>query len=226
MSSDRLRDECAALVSSDEGLYDATTQALLERYVVAQLSEGTYDFVANKALLKIYQYQASGPDALKPDVTAEVLVLSLMRLPSTDFLALSYLLPGKLAANAKIKQIQKCADYLERAKYQEFWAEYTSSAQPLFASAVGFEQAIRQFIISCVSDAFRNMQKPLLMQLLGFESDSSNADAFFAACPLVENVTGDVVSFSPNEANQAKGINDSTVQLTSMLKLLEAVRGV
>jgi hypothetical protein len=111
-----------------------------------------------------------------------------MRLPNTDFLALSYLIPTKLLANSNIVLIQKCADLLERGKFNQFWEEYVSGPQSLFVQAENFVHAIRLFILSNLRDTFKNISKALFMQQLGL--NDSSIIAYCESNKLVEKVIG------------------------------------
>ena len=148
--------------------YDASTATALEGYVANQLSGKSYDFAANKALLKNYQVNST---SVKADVVVKVLILSLMRLPSTDFLALSYMIPTQLVSNSNIVVIQKCADCLERGHFRQFWEQYVP-AQALFTDAVGFVDSIRLFIVSNMRDTFKDMPQDLFQQQLGLDKVS------------------------------------------------------
>jgi hypothetical protein len=165
--------------------YEVSSVAKLEAHVTNQLSQTTYDFLANKALLKNYQVNS---DLVKVDIVSNILLLSLMRLPNTDFLALSYLIPTKLLANSNIVLIQKCADLLERGKFNQFWEEYVSGPQSLFVQAENFVHAIRLFILSNLRDTFKNISKALFMQQLGL--NDSSIIAYCESNKLVEKVIG------------------------------------
>lgn len=163
--------------------YELSTLLSLERYVGMQLNEREYDFEANKALLRSYQVNA---EHVKLDVVVNTMVLSLMRLPSTDFLALSYIIPGKLPLQPKLKQVQKYADLLERAEFPKFWDEYAAADQSITSSADGFKDLIRTFIISNTSATFTNISMELLQSFLGLSA--SETEAFCKASPLVDQV--------------------------------------
>jgi len=193
-----------------------------EKSVDIQMSKGTYDFASNKALLKYYQMSLVSNDSAKTDIISDILVLALMRLPSTDFLSLSYLVPGKLATvSPKIKLIQKCADHLERAQYKEFWAEYLIAPHAVFSGAIGFEQTIRQIILNNIGETFRNISKAQLCPMLGFES--SSLSSFLTGCPLVESSEGDNITFIPSE--ETSKASDST-NFDEVLRLVETIRAV
>lgn len=162
--------------------YDVATATGLEAFVVSQLSNKTYDFAANKALLKNYQVN---PSIAKADFVSKVLILSLMRLPSSDFLALTYIIPTQLAGNANIAVIQKSADSLERGKFREFWEQFVP-AQTLFTEAVGFVDSIRLFIVSNLRDTFKSIPKALFQQQLGL--DEASVVSFCDSNKFIEKV--------------------------------------
>lgn len=175
--------------------YEASTGAKLEVHVQNQLSQQLYDFSANKALLKNYQVNSS---IMKVDFVCQVLVLSLMRLPSTDFLALSYLIPSSLTSNSNVMLIQKCADLLERGKFHQFWEEYVTAPQTLFSQANGFVDFIRLFILSNLRDTFKTIPKNMFQQQLGL--NDSTIVAFCDSNKLVEKVVlMTIICFYSNE---------------------------
>ena len=199
--------------------YELATLAALESYVIQQLKTKEYDFEANKALLRSYQVNA---EQVKLDTVVAVMILAVMRLPSTDFLALSYIIPGKLPMQPKLKQIQKFADLLERAEFVKFWEEYTASDKSLTDPAAGFVDAIRTFIVSTTAQTFRNISKDQLRQFLGFAT-VADVDTFCKTCASIDQVSGDTVSFVRSEAGQ-KSKNDEGLRLDEALRLVDAVR--
>ena len=97
----------------------------LKDVVIAQLKEGTYDFEANKTLLKLYllfphlvnqekvvvvsRHQSiikmhaivSCMHHLLPCHVAQMLLKALLNLPATDFTLLLYILPEKLHTDVR-----------------------------------------------------------------------------------------------------------------------------
>lgn len=62
---------------------------MLEEYVQYQIDNRFYDFDANMALLKMYQFD---PSHFQGDKVADILLLALTNLPKPDFLLCKYLL--------------------------------------------------------------------------------------------------------------------------------------
>ena len=144
--------------------FEVSTISILEEYLKHQLSSQTYHFESNKILLKNYQINTIEP---KPELIAQILLLSLMRLPTTDYLALSYIIPISSVNHPFILHIAKVADLLERGQYREFWAEYSSAPVGLFTSATGFIGAIRSFILQSLSNTFKNLPGSSFAEYLG-----------------------------------------------------------
>lgn len=205
--------------------FEATTAAALEKHVASQLSSGTYDFFANKALMKNYQ-STSASTSSKLDVLTDILTLSLMRLPSTDYLALSYLLPGKITDCPKLTLIQKYAEFIEKAQYKQFWEEYATSKES-FSSAKGFESALRACILTNLSLTFRSVETATLAPMLGLQGDELKT--FLSSSPLVESANETNVKFTANEENQPGGGQGGQVTTSAVdviRKKLEAVSGI
>lgn len=159
--------------------FEAPTVPHLETYVQAQLlAQQPFHMASCHLLLKNYQVHTK---LCKPEYVANVLVLALMRLPSPDFLSLSYMIPCTVADHPQIVCVRNCANYLERAKFKEFWIEYSSAPQSLFSAAFGFVGAIRSYILSCLANTFKNIPQALFLELLGLPQVEINA--FIAAAP-------------------------------------------
>ena len=65
----------------------------LENYVSFQSKGDCYDFEANLALLKLYQFR---PSCVNQEVAGQILLKSLTQLPSTDFIMLKCVLAQSL----------------------------------------------------------------------------------------------------------------------------------
>jgi len=120
---------------------------------------------------------------VKESVVADILIMGMMRLPSSDYLELSYLVPTTLVSSrnggnesAKIALVMKCANYLERSQFAEFWLELNanSDSKTIFDSVHSFESNIRSYILGNISETFQNISRSVLLKLLGFDVDGSN----------------------------------------------------
>jgi hypothetical protein len=164
--------------------YDANTATKLESYLQQQLSNKTYDFVANKALMSYYQVN---PSNIKVETICNILILSLMRLPNNDFLSLLYMLPPKVINHSKITIVQECASCLEKGRYTDFWEEYISAPDNMFGAANGFVDFIRRYILGILRDTYTDIPSSLFAQQLGL--NESSVEAFCNGNKFIEKVT-------------------------------------
>merc|ERR1712087_1040243 len=83
--------ECAELLAQQR--YNPDILPALEEYVTAQCADGTYDLDCNLAVLKLYQFH---PERNNVMIVAKILAKALMKLPDTDYLLCSYLIPERV----------------------------------------------------------------------------------------------------------------------------------
>lgn len=110
----------------------------LEALVEEQCRSGSYDLDENLTLLKLYQFF---PDKAKPAVIARVLLLALMRLPETDYLLCTYLIPDRITAELPVLTVCDLANKLETCAFKQFWAEL-KDARSAVEGVKGFDDAI------------------------------------------------------------------------------------
>jgi hypothetical protein len=185
----------------------------LEAYVSEQATANKYDFTANKALLKLYQCY---PDLLSTEVVTKVLCLSMMRLPSTDYLVLSYLVSGQaLTSDPSLVTLHTASDLLETGKFNAFWA--LRGANRAIFDATNFDQSIREYVIKNVSSTFKDMKSDLLCGMLGLSP--AHLSGFQADSSCKFEISGDSVVFSECDQQTSK-----FSQLEGMLRIDEAMR--
>lgn len=87
-------DEIKAIVDdSKRPTFDASNIPKFEQFVALQVAGSQpYYFDANRILAKLYSFY---PEQSNDTVTAQILLLSLLQFPSTDFLALLSLVPNQ-----------------------------------------------------------------------------------------------------------------------------------
>lgn len=181
----------------EQAPYEPSSAVELESLVTQLLRTNTYDFSIVKALFRNYQVNA---ELAKVESVCHGLILALMQLPKTDFLALTYLIPVKLNDHPDILLLQNCADLLQKGKFGDFWELYVSVPDFFFSAAAGFVDAIRVFILVNMRDTFRSVAKEYFQTSLGLDADS-----IITYCELnefVEKISGDVVIFTLNEHNK------------------------
>lgn len=120
-----------AIVGSNSR-YSPSNKPKLEAYLRAQATgNAAYSFDANRILMKLYQFfptTATGEDKEKErNNTALALVLALLQYPTTtDFLALSCLVPDRLKSQEPCASVVQCADMLDACQFAEFWKLWKS----------------------------------------------------------------------------------------------------
>lgn len=202
----------------DASPFEASTAEKLEAYVTSQLAKKAYDYIANKALMKNYQVNSS---IMKADFVCKILILSMMRLPQTDFLSLTYMIPTQLVADPTVILIQKCSDLLERGMYREFWEKFVP-ARESFAEALGFVDAVRLFIVSNLRDTFRNMPQTLFQEQLGL--DEASVAPFCDSNKFIEKIDAGNIVFAANNENQNKFNVEDGLRMDEGLKMVEFLR--
>jgi translation initiation factor 3 subunit K len=169
----------------------------LEKHLQEQLGTKTYNFEANLAILKLYQFY---PHKENKDVIAKILIKALMNLPNTDFLLCSYLVPERLQKDEKLSKLFSIANLLESAKFIEFWAE-ANSAREVLSVAPEFDAAIRKFITGLLSTTYQTITTSELGALLSL--DDAQLNTLISAQGWKQN-TPATVTFPPSEELQAK----------------------
>ncbi|CAF0801266.1 unnamed protein product [Rotaria sp. Silwood1] len=141
--------------------YNPNCRPMLEDYVQYQIENRFYDFDANMALLKMYQFD---PSYFQADKVADILLLALTNLPKSDFLLCKYLLDTqKCQENSRIVEALQFAELLESCRFQDFWEllERTTVKIP------GFEDRIREFICQTINRTYQTINQQELQSALG-----------------------------------------------------------
>eukprot|EP00735_Rhodelphis_limneticus_P003755 TRINITY_DN1526_c0_g1::TRINITY_DN1526_c0_g1_i1::g.28192::m.28192 TRINITY_DN1526_c0_g1::TRINITY_DN1526_c0_g1_i1::g.28192 ORF type:complete len:222 (+),score=60.21,sp/Q94HF1/EIF3K_ORYSJ/35.40/7e-44,PCI_Csn8/PF10075.4/2.4e-19,SAC3_GANP/PF03399.11/5.1e-16 TRINITY_DN1526_c0_g1_i1:37-666(+) len=190
--------------------YDVAILPTMEAYVKQQCKDKAYDFEANLALLKLYQFD---PQNLNTDILNKVLLKALMNLPSTDFQCCMYLIPEKLW-NA---QIVLLASLLETGKYKQFWEEAAKIRKTL-DEVSGFDEAIRTFMTGTLQLTYQRVNKNTLKELLHVNDKEL---ALIAKDLNWQDASDGKVSFPLTESNEAKPKKVvESLQFSQMTKIL------
>jgi len=147
-----------------ENPYDTKILAQLEAAVEHQAKSGEYFFDVNRHVLKLYSVD---PDAIKMDVVQKVLIMAMMQLPETHFLACKYLLKEDLHSDAELKGVFRLAHLLETAQFAVFWKEAADSkVRTSLDKCTGFDAAIRTFICTVLEATYQSIETDTLKELL------------------------------------------------------------
>lgn len=185
----------------------AKVKALLEtsrfdKAILPQLEKfiddsSNYDLEVHLATLKLYQFH---PDELKTPTVAKVLMKALMRLPQSDFLACTYLVPERVLDAEPISHIISVAALLERCQFREFWEALAPLATQK-AALPDFDASVRAFMLRTLEITYQSVPVAHVRASLGL------ADAK-AVAALVDarkwQLAGDVYKVALNEDNAAK----------------------
>jgi len=179
-----------------KGSYKTSNQSTLEAYVDAQaMGDGEYYFEANKALLKIYQFL---PKAIDPNKVALVLLLAMLEYPSTstEWLALSYLVPERLQKTEPISTVLLCNNLLDACDFVEFWKKFgtlNDDGEKYIMALVGrATEVLQKGILEAMALTYRSASLEKVLANLNMESSSA---ATLSAIPCIESVSGNTVIF-------------------------------
>jgi translation initiation factor 3 subunit K len=207
----------------------ASTTATLGSYVTGQASYLTpYHFEANRALLKAYQFRPSLADV---DQVALVLLLSLVQFSdrTTDFAALSYLVPDRVQKASPVRDVLRCHELLESCSFGEFWEALhglstSSAAVGVFAGDDRTVTALRRGVVRVLSWTYRTA--PLSTVIGALQLPSSNVDLvpLLQNDPCVRSVDGGIVEFVPTPDNTKRGrVFQEGVSYTALANLMSKV---
>ncbi|KAK9367529.1 armadillo-type protein [Lipomyces kononenkoae] len=163
--------------------YNPETTTVLQEYVVTQCATGSYDLMANLALLKLYQFN---PELMRDETVLNILAKSLTVFPEPDFTLALHLLPPSLlhqyssastpnstiplppAADTddqlsnSVHRLTYLNSLLELAAFPAFWRIVSSDVDEEYADLVadvtGFEDAIRRGITKSVTVSMRSFK--------------------------------------------------------------------
>ena len=201
--------------------YEETTELALVDNVIQQFNGNKpYSFDANKALMKIYQINSNNA---KADIVAKIMALSLMNLPSSDLLAITYLIPRKLASDTVIETMLKRSDLLERGQYIEFWESYPEGE--IFSSP-NFIKAIKNFILINISDTFKSITKDHFKSALGLNDNEITSFANDNK-HIIADHSGDSISFVPKASHTIKASKEKeteTLVVGEVLRIVDSIK--
>eukprot|EP00884_Botryococcus_braunii_P019673 jgi/Botrbrau1/638/Bobra.0161s0028.2 len=146
--------------------YQPKHQGLLEDYVEKQVKEGTFDYAANDTLLRLYSI---APDQANMKALALVLIKAMMQLPSPDLAHLLHLVPERLQEEQPLAAIIALTQQLESGRFQTFWLA-VDSVRTDVAGVPGFYEAIRAYILHCLTTTCQKVSKQVLSESLRMEA--------------------------------------------------------
>ncbi|ODQ56389.1 putative eukaryotic translation initiation factor 3 subunit EifCk [Saitoella complicata NRRL Y-17804] len=187
--------------------YNPDNVTVFEDYLAQQCQDGTYDCLANLALLKLYQFN---PHLFKDEQCTNALVKSLAAFPQPDFSLHLHLLPPHVlvftstdSLSEAVQKLQALNAALSSASYAKFWEIYNSDDlyADLVADCAGFEAAIRRGVARTTAQASRVVSKSVLGSWTNLKGDELENWAKEVCGWTVE---GEEVKIPVNKDNEAK----------------------
>jgi hypothetical protein len=172
--------------------YNVSNQAALESYVDAEArGDAPYYMHANRSLLRIYQFS---PQSANVSKVATILALALLEFPSTDILALSYLVPERMQKSEVCAAVLKFARLLEDCKFPEFWESVGNFSEDdnIKNMIIRNTDKLQKDILEVLALTYKTLSVKKVLVALNLKS----ADALSKLkCKSVESVSGENVVF-------------------------------
>mmetsp|Transcript_14097 Transcript_14097/g.21282 ORF Transcript_14097/g.21282 Transcript_14097/m.21282 type:complete len:216 (-) Transcript_14097:114-761(-) len=149
-------------ILESDARFSAKSCLALEKYVDAQVADGTYDLEANLAILKLYLLH---PEETKLSILQDVLLKALMAFPATDFSLCLFQIPEKQME--PVQNVFELAQQLEMAKFANFW-KLAAEIDRLDAYG-GWKDQVRKFIMGVITATFRSISKEDLKEFLNVD---------------------------------------------------------
>ncbi|KAA3677599.1 translation initiation factor 3 subunit K, partial [Paragonimus westermani] len=138
---------------------------VLEQHLHWQITNSEYDFEANLALLRLYQFY---PEHFNVDATKLVLLKALSSLNPTDFNLCKYLIRLDHLNEEPLSIVVELGLLLESCQFTEFWLRLREN--PNITSGVpDFRDAMlkcksdhSRFVVQIVSQTYQRISKPIL----------------------------------------------------------------
>lgn len=199
--------------------YNPLHTDILTEYLDAQCKDNHYDFEANTAILKLYQFN---PGLFKSEVVEKILLKALTNLPHPDFILCELLIDSSKLTCDGIQEIIQMHKRLELCQFRTFWAELASQEE-LFKEIVGFKESIRNFVCHIVGIAYQNIKAKSLQELLGLKEDGDGFNHLLKKRDWKLNDDGYVTV--ANQEDKIKTINiTEKIELEQVANILATYR--
>lgn len=192
---------------------------ILTEYLDAQCKNNQYDFEANTALLKLFQFN---PNLFKSEVVEKILLKALTNLPHPDFILCELLIDSSKLTQGSIQEIITLHQRLELCQFRTFWSEL-SAQEELFKDIEGFKESIRNFVCHVVGITYQNIRSSLLKDLLGLSADETEFASWLKRNSWKQNDDGYILV--ANQEDKIKTINiTEKIELEQVANILATYR--
>ncbi|XP_018645092.1 hypothetical protein Smp_099320 [Schistosoma mansoni] len=157
-------DRKAVIKSKLQGIesYNPEHIAALEEHLSWQIINNDYDFEANLALLRLYQFY---PERFNAECARLVLLKAIISMSHSDFTLCKYLIHLEHLNEEPLSQVVKLGLFLETCRFSEFWTKVKENPK-IFSAIPGFRESVCKFIVQIISQTYQRISKPLLMSFL------------------------------------------------------------
>jgi translation initiation factor 3 subunit K len=193
---------------------------MYEEYLAAQVSgDAPYIFDAVRTLVKLYQFF---PEKKNETNVGHCCMLALLNYPTTDLLALSYMIPTHAFTAEPMATIQTCSEQLDACNFTEFWKTFALLQKSADAAVAGMaknmEGKLQGSILSTLALSYK--EAPASVVLTALNVTSVNAVTALNN-PTVESITADTVVFLASQDNtKRKRVYQEGVNFTAISSLM------
>lgn len=196
--------------------YSTSMVQPLEEYLAAQAAgEAPYMFDAVRTLVKLYQLF---PEHSNEEWTVRAYMLAMLEYPSTDNLALSYMIPQPILSQDVCVSIQTCLSHLSACQFADFWKNYesleSSSDSVICSVAKRSVQRLQASILQVLALTYKEAPTSVVSKAL---RGISAADITAVKSPVVKSASADCVVFEGSTDNTKRekvyqeGVSFSTI---------------
>jgi hypothetical protein len=171
----------------------------LEANLKEQVAKETYNFAANKLLIKHYQFFI---DVVDTECVALALAKSLMNAAAapTDFLLLSYLISDAVLKSEPVASIMRVGECIETCKFEEMW-KIVGENKAAF-DLPGFQISLRSYVVAVFSITFQTASEASLAKAMNIEVSALGEALKPYMGKTVASVADNYVSFVENDNNR------------------------
>jgi len=204
--------------------YNPSNVPQLEAYLAAQTSgEAPYIADAVRTLIKLYQLF---PETANEKATSQACMLALLEYPSTDLVALTYMIPQSVMNREVCATIQTCASQLDSCQFVEFWKTFENlqncTADPVIQQLANRSvQRLQASILDVLALSYKEAPASVVLKALNIDSIESVKALNHKA---VESADGSSITFvSTADNTKRERVYQEGVNFTAITSLMNKI---